>query len=80
MVWVVELNVQLVHPESPLRMLISISRAAQAWYFFTETFAPVPVHICDIFFIFEAVTFSLLQLCLDIMLLLRSKSGELSSI
>ncbi|KAG9313240.1 hypothetical protein JVU11DRAFT_6702 [Chiua virens] len=43
----------------------------QVWYHLIATFHPVSVTTCKIFFIFEATTFQVLQVCLDVILILR---------
>lgn len=66
-----------LHPESLMCMLIPIFSGIQLWQCFIATYSPVTVKTCETYFIFEAVTFQLLELCLDAILFLRSKSGVL---
>lgn len=69
-----------LRPEGLSRILIPVFSGIQIWRRLLATHAPISSKTCETFFIFEAVTFQLLQLCLDAILFLRSKSCELLSV
>ncbi|KAG6381812.1 hypothetical protein JVT61DRAFT_421 [Boletus reticuloceps] len=55
-------------------MLTPIISGLLVWRCFLAACAPVPLSICEVLFTSEAVTFQFLQLCLDAILILRSRS------
>lgn len=67
-----------LHPERLFCMLIPISSGIPIWYSFITAHFPVPVSTCETFYVFEAVTFQLLTLCLDSILIFQGKSSEIS--
>jgi hypothetical protein len=67
----------LLHPETLLCMLIPLFSGIQIWIYFLAAYSPVPVSTCEVFFMFQGTTFQFLQLCLDAILILRSKSTSI---
>ena len=78
-VWIAKSNVRLVIPKAcSACYLIPIFSGIEIWHYLLAACAPVSMSTCEAYFLFEAATFQLLQLCLDAVLILRSKSSELS--
>lgn len=64
----------LLSLESFLCMLIPVFRSRKIWQYFLAAQCPVPPSTCQYFFIYGGITYQLLQLCLDAVLILRSES------
>ncbi|KAF8555841.1 hypothetical protein OG21DRAFT_793384 [Imleria badia] len=50
---------------------ILIFSGIEIWHYLLAAYAPIPMSTCEAYFLFGAATFQFLQLCLDVVLILR---------